>query len=111
MTITDRWSSVACSLDGNQVIAASENAVGTGGTGRIYLSPPLPPRLQIVRTFTNTVVVRWSSFYTNWDLQQTTVLPEENWGTPSETLVNDGTNRFIIADPPLGMRFFRLLRR
>jgi hypothetical protein len=112
-TVTDRWSAVACSWDGANLIAASDATVGTGGTGRIYVSPPLPlivPSLEIFGTPTNTVVVRWPSPSTGWNLQQNTNVAGTNWDVPLETIANDGTNKSIIVNPPIDRRFFRLIK-
>jgi hypothetical protein len=45
----------------------------------------------------------------SWSLQQNTNLIGTNWDAPAETINDDGTNRFIIVDPPVGNRFYRLI--
>jgi hypothetical protein len=105
---TDRWSCVACSTDGAKLIAATDY---NPGTGKIYVSPPLPPpspALAVFLTRTNTAVVFWPSSATAWSLQQNTNLSAGSWNVPPETIQDDGTNKFIVATPPLDKRFFRL---
>jgi hypothetical protein len=107
---TNRWSALACSSDGAKLIAAADVSTGTG---RIYLSPPLvspPPSLAILRTSTNTVVISWPSPSSDWNVQQSTNQPDASWNTPSESISDDGTNKFIIVNPPAGNRFFRLIK-
>jgi hypothetical protein len=66
------------------------------------------PSLTIFRSTTNTAVVLWPSPSTGFGLQQNTnSLGSVNWS--NVTAINDdGTNRFIIVNPPAGNRFFRL---
>jgi len=59
-------------------------------------------------TPTNTVLVTWPSPSTNWNLQQNTNLATMNWVTPPENVGDDGTNKFIIVNPPSGKMFYRL---
>jgi hypothetical protein len=71
------------------------------------------PLLTIFRTVTNTVVVSWPSPWTGWTLQHNTNLNTTNWVSPPETVTDDGTNKCIVADPPLGIRscrFYRLFK-
>jgi hypothetical protein len=66
------------------------------------------PVLAVRLTPTNTVVVSWPSPFTSWNLQHNTNLATTNWVTTSETITDDGTNKFIIVRPPSGNMFFRL---
>lgn len=43
-------------------------------------------------------------------LQQNTNLAGVSWVTPVETVNDNGTNKFIIVNPPDGNRFYRLTR-
>jgi hypothetical protein len=54
------------------------------------------------------VVVFWPSPSTGFALYQNTNLNTTNWVSPPETIADDGTNRFIIVNPPTGNRFYRL---
>ena len=69
---------------------------------------PGAPLLSVWRTTTNTVVVSWPSPSTGFVLYQNTNLSTTNWASPPETVNDDGTNRFIIVNPPTGNRFYRL---
>jgi hypothetical protein len=66
------------------------------------------PTLKITHTATNTAVVSWPSPSSGFNLQQNTSLTTTNWVTPSETVNDNGTNKFIIVSPPTGTRFYRL---
>jgi len=106
---TNRWTSVACSADGTKFVAASDFSTGIG---KIFVYPPLvpaPPSLAVSLTSSNTAVVSWPSAFTNWNLQQSTNLADTNWDIPPENANDDGTNKFIVVDPPVGERFFRLI--
>jgi hypothetical protein len=81
----------------------------TGGFWALYaVQTPGAPLLTIFHTATNTAVVFWPSPSTGWNLQQNTNLGTTNWVTPLETVNDNGTNRFIIVNPPTGNRFYRL---
>jgi hypothetical protein len=81
----------------------------TGGfwAGMSVLQTPGAPLLSIFRTATNTVVVSWTSPSTNFSLKVNTNLTTTNW-TATEEPTDNGTNKFIIVNPPLGGRFYRL---
>ncbi len=82
----------------------------TGGFWSLYaVQTPGAPALRISLTTSNTAVVSWPSPSTGWTLQQNTNLSIANWTTPSETVNDNGTNRFIVVSPPVGRRFFRLV--
>ena len=66
------------------------------------------PRLSIFITATNTAVVTWPSTSAGWNLQQNPSLGTPNWTAPSETVNDNGTNKFIVVNPPTGSRFYRL---
>jgi hypothetical protein len=81
----------------------------SGGFWALYaVQTPGGPLLRIFRTPTNTVVVSWPSPSTGWNLQQNTNLTTTNWVAPLEAVQDDGTNRFIVVNPPTGSRFYRL---
>ena len=86
---------MAYSWDGGRLIAAADFN-GTG-TGNIYVSPPLTPAapaLAVLITTTNTAVISWPTPSDLWNLQQ--------------NINDDGTNKFIIVNPPAGNRLYRL---
>jgi hypothetical protein len=68
------------------------------------------PLLTIVATPTNTVMVSWPSPSTGFRLQQTIDLNTDPWTTPSEPINDDGTVKFVVVNPPLGNRFYRLVK-
>jgi hypothetical protein len=82
----------------------------TGGFWSLVsvVQTPGAPLLTITRTVTNTMIVSWPSPSTGWNLQQNTNLNTTYWGAPAESISDDGTNRFIIINPPTGHRFYRL---
>ena len=84
------------------VIAGDAN--GVFGVARLLGDP----FLQVSRTSTNTVLVSWPSPSTGFNLQQTTDLNTTNWSVAPEFVNDNGTNRFIIVNPPAGNRFYRL---
>lgn len=73
------------------------------------LQTPGAPLLTIRLTPANTVVISWPSSSTNFSLYYNGDLNTTNWtlaGTPSD----DGTNKTFIVNPPLGNRFFQLIK-
>lgn len=94
------------------LIGAPAFAFGATNAGRAYLFiiPP-PPSLSIRLTASNTVAVSWPSAATGFVLQQNTNrLGSVNWSNVTGTIQNNGTNRFIIVNPPIGSRFYRLVK-
>jgi hypothetical protein len=83
-----------------------------GGFWGIILAFQMPggPLLTIHLTQTNTVVVSWPSPSTGFLLQQNSDLNTSIWNTPTENIADNGTNKFIIVDPPTGNRFYRLFK-
>jgi hypothetical protein len=84
----------------------------TGGFWSLLFVTQTPgaPALSILLTGANTVIVSWPSSSTGFSLQQNTDLSTANWVTPSENINDDGTNKFIIVNPPSGNRFYRLIK-
>jgi hypothetical protein len=72
------------------------------------LQTPSAPLLTIRLTQTNTVVISWPSPSTGFSLQQNSDLNTATWSAPPETITDNGTNKFIIVNPPTGNRFYRL---
>ena len=71
---------------------------------------PNAPLLTIFRTSTNTALISWPSPSAGFNLQQNTNLSAAVWVSPSETVNDNGTTKFIIVNPPSGNRFYRLVR-
>ena len=67
------------------------------------------PRLTITRS-NNMVIVSWPSPSTGFSLQQNNQLNTTNWVTPTETVNDTGTIKFITVDHPVGSRFYRLFK-
>jgi hypothetical protein len=83
----------------------------TGGFWALYaVQTPGAPVLSIRLTATNTAQVYWPSPSTGNNLQVNTNLATANWVTPTETVQDNGTIKFIIVNPPTGNRFYRLVK-
>jgi hypothetical protein len=81
----------------------------TGGFWSLFAVPTAgAPMLTIFRTATNTAVISWPSPSTGWNLKQTGSLSTGTWTTPAETVNDNGTTKFIVVNPPVGNRFYRL---
>ena len=48
--------------------------------------------------------------FTDFTLQQNSGLNLSNWGAAPQSVTDNGTNRFIIVNPPTGNRFYRLFK-
>jgi hypothetical protein len=66
------------------------------------------PALGIRLTSTNTALVYWPSPSTGFNLQVNSEASSTNWTAPSEAVIDNGTVKFIIVNPPAGKRFYRL---
>ena len=66
------------------------------------------PFLSIAMTRTNTAMVYWPSSFTNFNVQVKSNLVAAVWSAATETIQDNGTNKFIIVNPPTGMRYYRL---
>ncbi len=84
----------------------------TGGFWSLLsvVQTPGSPTLKIFLTTTNTAVVYWPSPSTGFVVQQNTTVGGTNWTGVPETVNDNGTNRFIIVNPPAGHRFYRLIK-
>jgi hypothetical protein len=82
--------------------------IGARRVNKAYLFA-LVPSLKIRSTPTNTLAVSWPLFAPDFLLQQNTNgLATGNWSEVTDTLQNDGTNNYIVVDPAVGNRFYRL---
>jgi parallel beta-helix repeat protein len=88
--------------------ASMPNAAGGDGsdTGAFELGQPNLG----MRRAGGSAVVSWPAHYGDFALQQNTNFPAAIWQTPTESVTDDGTNRYITVSPPAGNRFYRLLR-
>jgi hypothetical protein len=95
--------------DAGTMSAPTSDVGVTGGFWALYaVQTPGAPLLTIFLTATNTAVVSWPSPSSGWNPQENSVLSSSNWVTPPETINDNGTNKFIIVNPPTGNRFYRL---
>lgn len=85
-----------------------------GGFWGLIAAVPTPgaPLLTISRTTTNTVLVSWPSASTTYSLQvNTNGIGTVNWSNVVSTPLDDGTTKSVLVNPPLGNRFYRLLKQ
>jgi hypothetical protein len=82
----------------------------TGGFWALFsvVQTPGAPSLSIILTSTNTVIVYWPSPSTGFNLQQNNDLNTANWVTPAQTVTDNGSIKYIIVNPPVGNRLYRL---
>src|SRR5262245_12781113 len=94
------------------LIGAAAGGLGATNAGSAYLfSIPPPPLLSTRLMVSNTVAVSWPSDLTGFVLQQnTTALGSLTWSNVTDTIQDNGTNRFVIVDPAVGNRFYRLVK-
>jgi hypothetical protein len=79
--------------------------------GLAVVQSPGAPRLTITHTPTNTALVLWPSPSTGFTLQENTNgVASVNWSNVSVTPSDNGTDKFIIVNPPVGNRFYRLFK-
>jgi uncharacterized delta-60 repeat protein len=97
----------AMALDSSGRAVVVGDAGGLFGVARL-LQDAAPVSLRISLTPTHTVLISWPYPSTGWNLQQNSDLATTNWTMPTETVANDGTNNFIVINPPSGNLFFRL---
>jgi len=95
-------------------------AVMTGGNYSLQggfwaiqaVQTPGAPLLSIARTTTNTVAVFWPSPSPDWTLQQNTnSISSVNWSNAPGTILDHGTTKTLIVNPPAGNRFYRLFKQ
>ena len=96
--------------DAGPTMSGGNYSVDGGFWSLFAVQTPGAPTLTITLTSTNTALVSWPFPSTDFSLQQNTNLGTANWIAPSETVGSNGTNKFIIVNPPTGKRFYRLVR-
>jgi len=70
---------------------------------------PGAPLLSVFRTPTNTVAITWPSPSTDWTLQRNTdSITSGNWSNVTGGILDDGTTKTLLVNPPAGKQFFRL---
>jgi len=90
------WVAVACSADGNKLLACSTPAAP------IYVVQP-PPRLSL-QSISNQVLISWAASTTGFTLEQNTDLPFTTWSTVTNVT---GTNQLTLT-PAADRNFYRL---
>ena len=82
----------------------------TGGFWSLAaVQTPGAPLLSITRSATNTFIVWWPSPSTCFNLKQNANLNTSSWVAPPETVIDNGTIKYIVVLPPSSNRFFRLV--
>ena len=104
------WTGVACSADGNKLIAVTAgNDAASLGSGRILTSQSTPlPMLMLAPT--NGLQLSWTIPSTNFVLQQNSNLATTNWTDVTNTPVLNLTNlqTQVTLPLPVGNSFYRL---
>ena len=96
--------------DGNVLIGG--DCTGVNGAVRLHVARlygDSAPSLNIARS-NAFVIVSWPSSSTGFELQRSTDLNTTTWTTPSETITDNGPNRFISVRPAAGNRFYRIFK-
>jgi hypothetical protein len=109
---TGVFSGIESGRMGNAVTALGNNRVIADwvNTQAAYLYE-LIPSVSVQRTPTNSLAVSWSSFAPDFALQQNTNgLATGNWSNVTETIQDDGTNKYIIFEPTTDNRYYRLIK-
>lgn len=75
----------------------------------LTVQTPGTPWLNIARS-NALAIVSWPFPSTGFELQQNTDLNAATWTTPSETVTDNSTTRFITVSPALGNHFYRLFK-
>jgi hypothetical protein len=90
---------------------SGENYTLQGGFWGVVAAVQTPgaPLLSIFGTPTNTVVVTWAAPAADWILQQNTnSVASMNWSNVTSGILDNGTTRSLVVNPPTGNRFYRL---
>jgi hypothetical protein len=83
----------------------------TGGFWSLLaVQTPGAPLLTIQLTASHTAIVSWPSPSTGFTLQQNSDLNTTNWVPATQAVADNGTEKFIIVNPPVGNRYYRLFK-
>jgi hypothetical protein len=96
--------------DAGQPMTGGNFTLTGGFWSLLALNTPGAPLLKISYTSTNTAVVSWPSPSSGYSLQQNTNLTTATWSLSAEPVNDNGTDKFIIVNPPTGNRFYRLIK-
>ncbi len=101
--------SLVVASSGAVVVVGRGNGSYGGGVGDFATVKYVTvPSLGISLTPTNTAVISWPFPSADFSLEQNTDLKTATWAPPPELVRNDGASKFIVANPPVGKRLFRL---
>jgi len=101
--------SIAQSDPGPTLSGGSYSMTG-GFWGLVAVQTPGAPQLKISFTATNTAVISWPAAATGFVLEQNGQLRTLGWNTAPQATADDGTNNFIIVNPSVGPRYYRLFK-
>ncbi len=96
------WTSIASSADGNKLVATAQSGAG-------FFTWPSVPAVDVSLTGSG-VMVSWPDYAMACVLQRTDDLSGTNWANATDFVNDDGTNRFVLANPTTGARFYRLTK-
>jgi hypothetical protein len=96
--------------DAGAVMSGSNFSLVGGFWSLTAVQVPGAPLLSIFLSATNTAIVAWPAPSAGFVLQQNANLSTTTWVTPSESVIDNGTNRFIVVNPPAGNRYYRLFK-
>lgn len=71
---------------------------------------PDPPRLELLLSSTNTIIVSWPSAAAGWELQSSPELRAANWTATAQAVMDDGLEKYVIIDAGAAQQFYRLFR-
>jgi len=93
---------------GPQALAGGSFSLLGGFWSLFAVQTPGAPRLNITQF--PVVTVSWPSPSTGFVLQQTADLNGANWVAVPQPVNDNGTNKFIVVNPPGGNRYYRLFK-
>jgi hypothetical protein len=96
--------------DAGATMSGGSFSLAGGFWSIVAVQTPGAPWLRILLTATNTAVISWPSASTGFTLQQNSQLGTSNWIAAGQTVNDNGTNKFIIVNPPAGNRYYRLFK-
>lgn len=105
------------SVGSDRVLIAASPHVNAGDAGVAYLfslaeQMAEAPSLTIRLTPINRVAITWPSPSTGWTLKQNTNgLVSDTWSNVPGPIQDGGTTKTLIISPPMGERFFRLIKQ
>jgi hypothetical protein len=95
---------------GGPITGGNYSIVGGFWSPVVVIQTPGAPTLKISLTATNTAVVFWAWPSTGWSLQENSNLGATSWAAASEVTTHDAINNLILVNPPIGNRFYRLIK-